>query len=169
MPYPGQQRRNSLRYPGYDYAQPGSVFVTVCTAGKQCLFGQVVDGEMRHSPAGVEAVRFWQAIPDHFPGVALDVFVVMPDHLHGIIHCGSDPGIASGASSVGSVLRWYKASVVEGFRIGVRHNGWEPYDRHLWQRDYYDRIIRTDTELAAIRAYIEGNPGRWWERMQGQS
>ena len=84
------RRRNSLRYPGYDYAQPGAVFVTVCTAGKQRLFGSVEDGQMIHSPSGAMVAIRWQAIPDRFPDVDIDAFVVMPDHIHGIVLCVHD-------------------------------------------------------------------------------
>lgn len=110
------------------------------------------------------AVAHWRAIPGQFPTVEIDSVVVMPDHLHGILLCGTDPDIEDLKATVGNVVRWYKSSVVESFRQGVSNDGWDPYDRRLWQRDYHDRIIRTDAELATIRAYIEGNPGRWWVR-----
>lgn len=162
------QRRNSLRYPGYDYAQPGAIFVTICTSGKQLLFGSVEDGQMVLNPAGAMAVELWQAIPRQFAETGIDAFVVMPDHIHGIVICGTDSH-GNAPTTVGEVIRWFKASVVEAYRSGVAHHEWTPYDRHLWQRDYHDRIIRTDAELAAIRAYVEGNPGRWWERHRNES
>lgn len=108
----------------------------------------------------------WQAISERFPDVGIDAFVVMPDHIHGIVLCGIDPDTDAPNATVGNVVRWFKASVVEAYRSGVLHHNWEPYDRHLWQRAYRDRIIRTDEECSAIRTYIEGNPGRWWERHQ---
>lgn len=162
----GQQprRRNSLRYPGYDYAQPGSVFVTVETAKGQRLFGAVADGLMELSPAGELASKRWQAIPERFPTVAVDGFVVMPDHIHGIVMCGVDPDAEGPQTTVGEVVRWFKTSVHSAYGTGVKSDGWSPYDGKLWHRDYFDRIIRTDAELAAIRAYIEDNPRKWWER-----
>ena len=159
-----RRRRNSLRYTGYDYAQPGAVFVTVCTAGRQRLFGSVMDGRMVHSPAGALVVERIRSIPARFPGVAVDAFVVMPDHLHGIVVCGAGTDEGGLRATVGDVVRWLKTSVSRLYGAGVNEAGWPPYDRQLWQRDYYDRIIRTEAELAAIRAYIDGNPGRWWER-----
>ena len=79
------RRRNSLRYPGYDYAQPGGVHVTICTEHRQHLLGIVRDGEMTCSAAGVAAIETWDAIPARFPTVMVDGSVVMPDHLHGIL------------------------------------------------------------------------------------
>jgi REP element-mobilizing transposase RayT len=152
-----------LRYPGYDYAQPGAVYITVCTYERQHLFGCVDQGLMRLNYGGSLVTDRWQAIPAAFPEIGLDAWVVMPDHLHGIVFCGTDPD-ARRNRTVGEAVRWFKASVVEGWRIGVRDQGWPRYDRHLWQRDYHDRILRTERELETRRRYIEGNPGRWWEK-----
>ena len=159
---PDRRRVNSHRYPVYDYAQPGMVFITVCTAGRQHLFGQVEQHGVVLSPAGDAVTQWWQGIPERCPGVAVDAFIVMPDHLHGILAMGSDPDVTA-APTTGDVVRWLKNALLRDYADGVRRAGWEPYDRALWQRDYYDRIIRTDSELAARRAYIVTNPSRWWE------
>jgi REP element-mobilizing transposase RayT len=158
------RRRNSLRYPGYDYAQPGSVFVTVETARGQRLFGAVVDGLVSHSPAGVVAMERWRGIPQHYPMVAIDAFVVMPDHIHGIVMCGVVPDAEAARATVGDVVRWFKTSMSAAYRMGVKKEGWPPYNGQLWHRDYHDRIIRTDAEFVAIQVYIEANPAKWWER-----
>lgn len=158
------RRRNSLRYAGYDYGQPGAAFVTICTSGRQPLLGLVQNGQMAHSQAGQVAVARWQAIPKRFAAVDIDAFVVMPDHIHGIVFTGTNPDEAALSTAVGDVVRWFKSAVQADYRHGVAHRDWPAYDRHLWQRGFHDRIIRTDAELAHIRRYIEGNPGRWWER-----
>jgi putative transposase len=82
---PDKHRRRSLRLQGYSYAQAGAYFVTVCTHNRECLFGEIVDGEVRLSEMRTIAEECWRAIPNHFPNVALDVFVVMPNHVHGIM------------------------------------------------------------------------------------
>jgi len=158
------RRRNSLRYPGYDYAQPGTVFMTIDTAARQRLFGAVIDGHLVHSSAGTMAMAQWQGIPERFPATTLDAFVVMPDHVHGILMTGVDPEPDVTKATVGEVVRWFKTAVYAAYGTGVREEGWPPYDGQLWHRDYHDRIVRNDAELAAIRAYIAGNPGRWQER-----
>jgi REP element-mobilizing transposase RayT len=83
--YPQKHHRRSIRLKGYDYTQPGAYYVSLCTEARQCLFGDVVKGEMRLNSLGHIAFTCWQAIPDHFPHIELDVFVVMPNHLHAIL------------------------------------------------------------------------------------
>ena len=78
-------RRKSLRLPGFDYTQPYAYFVTICTHQRRQLFGAIYDGAMQHSSLGTLAVACWAAIPTHYPGVLLDEYVVMPDHLHGML------------------------------------------------------------------------------------
>jgi REP element-mobilizing transposase RayT len=79
------RRRRSLRLQGYDYAQAGAYFVTTCTQNRTCLFGEVADGSMRLNSAGELAATVWNNVLERFPGIELDMFVVMPNHLHGII------------------------------------------------------------------------------------
>jgi len=116
------------------------------------------------SPAGEMATHTWSQIPDRFPTVDIDVFIVMPDHIHGLIMTGVDPELDDPRATVGAVVRWFKASVVEAYRIGVADQGWPRYEVGLFQRRFYDRIMRSDAEIANRRRYIEGNPGRWWEK-----
>jgi REP element-mobilizing transposase RayT len=160
------RRRNSLRHPDHDYAQPGAVFVTICTHGRQHLFGAVEDGSVVLSRAGLLAADRWRAIPGRFPGVMIDVSVVMPDHVHGILFTGTNLGAEP--ATVGDVVRWFKASVHAAYREGVRQSGWPPYEPYLWQRNYHDRIIRSKAELVATRSYIEANPERWQARVGAQ-
>jgi REP element-mobilizing transposase RayT len=158
------RRRNRLRYPGYDYAQPGAIFVTLWTEDRQSLFGSVDEGRMVMNAIGEMVDACWHWIPSRFPAIGIDAWVVMPDHLHGILFPGSDPIQQEPSSSVGDVVRWFKNATIRAYRDGVRTEGWEPYDRHLWQDKFHDRIIRSEIELETVRAYIVGNPGRWWER-----
>jgi putative transposase len=163
------RRRDRLRYPGYDYAQPGTVFVTICCRWRQPLFGTVDDGHVFLTPAGAMVAASWQRIPDKYGEIRLDAFVVMPDHLHGVLVAGSDPDGTGQPASVGDAVRWFKTVTVRAYRDGIRAEGWERYDQHLWQDKFHDRIIRSDAELAAVRAYIAANPARWWERQQADA
>lgn len=156
------RRRNSLRYPGHDYSQPASVFVTIDAHEKQRLFGKVIDGHMSPSPAGVKAAALWRGIPERFPAIDIDAFVVMPDHIHGILFCGVAE--SSLKTTVGDVVRWFKSSLYAAYGAGVKREGWPPYNGKLWHRDYHDRIIRDDAEFETIRAYITANPVRWREK-----
>lgn len=80
-----QRNHRSIRLKGYDYSRRGAYFVTICVHKRACLFGEIVDGEMVLNDAGSVAAKCWHAIPDHFPHVILDTFVVMPNHVHGIL------------------------------------------------------------------------------------
>jgi len=86
MPYdPTRHHRRSIRLKGYDYSQAGAYFVTICTQDRACLFGKVVNGEMRLNDAGRMVLAEWNMLPERFPHVVLDAFVVMPNHVHGIV------------------------------------------------------------------------------------
>lgn len=160
------RRRNRLRYPGYDYAQPGAVFVTICTYGRQPLFGTVDQGRMAHSPVGAMVLAGWRRIPGTFPVIGLDACVVIPDHVHGLLFMGTEPEPGDELPTVGDIVRWFKSVTVRAYSDGVRAHGWAPYERHLWQGKFHDRIVRSEAELGAIRAYIDGNPARWWEQQE---
>jgi REP element-mobilizing transposase RayT len=136
-----------LRYPGYDDAGPGAVFVTICTHGRQPLLGAVDRGQMVLTAAGDIVTACWQRIPCKYPAIGLDAMVVMPDHLHGILFIGVDPELAEARTTVGDAVRWFKAVTVRAYRDGVLTQDWEPYERHLWQDKFHDRIIRDPGEL----------------------
>jgi len=176
---PQKHRRRSIRLPGYDYAQPGAYFITVCTHNRACLFGEVVDGEMRLNDLGHIVKRCWLEIPTHFPHATLDAYVVMPNHVHGIIiitdHAGvgvgarnlsplpspSPPRSPSGATPFRTPSRTI-GSMIRGFKIGVTKWARQHADiRTVWQRNYYEHIIRDDSSLHRIRTYIAHNPSRW--------
>jgi len=82
---PDKHHRRSIRLQGYDYSQPGIYFITICTKNHECLFGEILNGEMRLNDFGKIAHQCWLEIPNHFPHIQLDEFVIMPDHIHGII------------------------------------------------------------------------------------
>ena len=108
-------RRNQVRYPRYDYGQPGSVFVTICTSGRQPLFGVVTDEMVSLSPVGQMVHDAWNRVPDRFPGVLLDEWIVMPDHLHAVLMIGADPASPFSTATVSDVVRWFKSSTVAAF------------------------------------------------------
>jgi putative transposase len=270
---PERHRRRSMRLKGYDYSQAGAYFVTICTQGRACLFGEVVDGEMRLNDAGRMVVAEWERLPALFPNVVLDAFVVMPNHIHGIVIL-TDPaddatdgataigatisgattgGAATGGATtrvaptrvgddanpvgaglvpapstmagddadsvgaglvpapstmaggnadsvgaglvpapsvpaqsvpapstpapstpapsapapstptptLGDVIGAFKSRVTVEYIRGVKTFGWTPFDRRLWQRNYYEHIIRNEETLNCIRRYIAENPIRW--------
>jgi REP element-mobilizing transposase RayT len=168
---PGAHRRRTIRLWGYDYSQSGMYFITICTEDCKCLFGNIVDGKMCLNDTGQAAGQCWSAIPSHFPYVTLGEFVVMPNHIHGIIalgekhlSCNVSFDDAVGAKNF-SPLRGTSrtiGSIVRGFKIGVTK--WARSNtsvREIWQRNYWEHIIRGEAELMNIREYIRNNPARW--------
>ena len=165
---PPLPRRQPLRLPAYDYTQAGAYFVTLCTHQHQCLFGEIVQDAMRLNAAGRVVVQCWQAIPEHFPQLILDCFVVMPNHVHGILLFRGCEEIAGANGD--SPLRGARpkgtsntlGSVVRGFKIGVtkwfRQNS--PV-QNVWQRNFYEHVIRDEPGLTGIREYIANNPLQW--------
>lgn len=146
-----------LRLRGHDYSAPGSYFVTVCTDGRVCYFGDVEEDQMALSPAGVVIESWWWSIPRRFPGTLLDAMVLMPNHVHGIVMTGTDPEFS--VFPLGEISGWFKSHSARDYGVGVRLEGWPRYDGHFWQQGYYDRIVRSDRELDRFRRYIAANPG----------
>lgn len=163
---PAIHHRRSIRLQGHDYAGGGAYFVTLCVADHRPLFGTVVNGRMALNDAGRAAAACWRAIPDHFPQAILDEWIVMPDHVHGIIvirRDGHPVAIrANNHSPLCSPLPHGTSrtlgSIIRGFKIGVTKvlGGDSP-----WQHNYYDIIVRDARALDNIRCYIRDNPTHW--------
>ena len=166
MPQSLAHRRKHIRLKEYDYSQAGAYFVTICTKDRAYRFGEIVNGTMQANSL-VAVVRLcWNDLPNHYPNVELDEFVIMPNHVHGIIILLDDlEGAASrrpnaGAGKprpcLGNVVAYFKYQTAK--RINEL-NGTP--DAPFWQRGYYDHIVRTDRSLTQIREYIAHNPRRW--------
>ncbi|MBK9940136.1 MAG: hypothetical protein IPP13_00735 [Kouleothrix sp.] len=237
MPYdPNKHHRRSIRLPGYDYTRPGAYFITICTHGRAALFGAIDGAAIALNDAGRMVEYWWAELGHKFPTIAIDAFVVMPDHIHGIIVIGAgddatainapdhdprvgadwhirphpdatainapdhDPRIGAdwhirphpdattinapdhdpriGADwhirphpdatsatphtsmSVPRAIHWFKIMTTTGYIRHVKQHGWPPFDTRVWQRNYYERIVRSERELAAVRRYIAANPAR---------
>jgi len=158
--------RSSLRLRGYDYSDPGAYFVTICTDQRICYFGNIVDGIMISFPV-IDVVReIWLDIPKQFLYVDLDAFIIMPNHIHGIVVVRKElmNQVSSEAKSwismknsnqmLGKIIRYFKA---KSARI-IHDSGFPRFD---WQPNYFERVVRSPRELNAIREYIINNPIRW--------
>jgi putative transposase len=140
-------RRRSLRLPEFDYSTPGAYFVTVCARNRQCLFGEIADGKMEPDALAELVAGCWNEIPSHFPNAGLDAFIVMPNHIHGIL-LFSDAGVGC--------IRPLQM-VVGSFKAAVSRKAGFP----VWQRNYYEHVIRCEAELNLVRHYIQDNPAHW--------
>lgn len=168
---PGRHHRRSIRLKGYDYSQAGAYFITICTQDRVCLFGEIVDGEMRLNDMGRMVEFTWFDLPNHVDGLVLDAFVVMPNHVHGIlviVGAGSTEPAPTGSAptvpNTGGEKRHGLPEIVRQFKTfssrrinEYRHTPGMP----VWQRNYYEHIIRNEESLNRIRQYIADNPLQW--------
>jgi len=214
---PLADHRQSIRLPGYDYGQAGAYFITVCVAGRRRILGSVRGGIMRLSDAGRAVQGAWERLPSHYPHVRLDAFVIMPNHVHGIVMLasgdeprtgrGRDVGMDRDVGEVGAGLRPAPTvaratipttrDVPPGHGVPIARATIPPtrdvpmyHRRHalpeiirafksfsarainlgrgtpgarLWQRNYYESIVRDERHLEAVRRYIRENPAVWGE------
>ena len=166
--YNERYRVGSARRAGYDYSQAGGYFITICTKNREHLFGEIqpataalTDAYLDGNEMAVRAWECWQQIPQHFPFVEPDAFVVMPDHVHGVLFIYRPDDYAEKPETSFGPQSNNLASIVRGFKVGVKAWATRQGLVFAWQPCYYDRVIRTETELEKIRDYINGNPNRW--------
>ncbi|MDO4782693.1 MAG: hypothetical protein Q4A09_05670 [Capnocytophaga felis] len=189
---PEIHKRRSVRLKDFDYSREGLYFITICCQNKAHYFGEIIDGEMRLNEIGEIAQKCWRDIPNHFKNVLLHSFVVMPNHIHGIIeivtrvganqhlphnetanhhsphnettnqHLPDDNGakylspLRGTSNTIGSIVRGFKIGVTKWVRVNT--------DIHqIWQRNYYEHIIRNEESYFKIHEYIENNPAKWEE------
>jgi len=176
-----KHHRRSIRLKGYDYTSAGMYFITICTYQRECLFGEIVDGEMQLNELGKVTQNYWQRLPLYFT-VELDAFIVMPNHLHGILLLcdkwgrgealgqelppdstilvpNASPLQANGTKpgSIGAMIQNFKSVSTQKInRLFYRRN-----HRQVWQRNYYEHIIRNEKSLHHVRQYIHHNPISW--------
>ncbi len=179
---PSQSRRRSIRLRNYDYGQTGGYFVTICVQEQKCLFGKIIDGQMQLNEIGKIVIECWDSIPQHFLSAELDLCVVMPNHVHGIIllktvgaraprpYPHSQPNRTSAVPSpvlpnrrtkihlptLGQVVAYFK---YQSTKCINQHR--DMPGTRIWQRNYYDHVIRDDIDLQRIRQYITDNPMQW--------
>jgi len=162
----------SNRWASWDYSSNAAYFVTICTIQESHDFGEISFNEMKFTPLGQAAVDCWLQIPDHFPDVYVDGFVVMPNHVHGIVIINKSSVETQNFASLQKTAPQTSmnkfgpqsrnlASIIRGYKIGVtkfaRQNG-IPF---VWQPRYYDHVIRNEDEYRRVWQYIHDNPQRW--------
>ena len=172
MPFnPDIHHRRSVRLLGWDYSSPGVYYITICTHRRECLFGGVITGEMRLNQFGDAADACWRAITDHTQCIELDEWVVMPNHIHGLIvildtsvgarhavplHQSQEVFGKPKPDSLSTVVRSFKSAVTRQINT-LRNTSGAP----VWQRSFYDHIVRTQSDIDQIRLYIPENPMQW--------
>ena len=177
--YSPEYHRRSIRLPFYDYAQVGAYFVTICVQNKGCILGEIVNEEMRLNEPGRMVEEWWKGLKKKFSSAEIDGYVVMPNHFHGILVILRNPVMTTrvgaapcgrpekeghphrGAPTLGNIIGWFKTMTTNEYIRGVKNRGWATFPGKLWQRNYYEHVIRDEEELNKIREYIILNPKKW--------
>ena len=171
-------RIKSIRLPNRDYSSDGAYYITICTKNRECFLGEIINGKMVLSEMGKTVTKFWYKIPQYFGNVVLDEFVIMPDHVHGIVIINNEQcrdainrvstkiineqrgGITKNhnpmlSKSLSTIIRWYKG------RSSYEINKIQNKIYFAWQTRFHERIIRNEHELNIKRKYIINNPINW--------
>jgi REP element-mobilizing transposase RayT len=156
---------------GYDYKQAGAYFVTICKQNRDSLFGAVADDNVQLNDADRMIEHWWFELDRKFSTVETDEFVDMPNHFHGIVviagvtvgadlRVGPDPEGAHVGAPLPTIVQWFKTMTTNEYIGEVKTQGWLPFRGKLWQRDYYEHVIRENESLNRIQQYITDNPSR---------
>jgi putative transposase len=157
-----QPHRRPTRLKNYNYSSVGAYFVTVCTYNRECVLGSIIDGEMHLGEYGriVEAV--WHELPNHYQYVYLDEFIIMPNHIHGIIIL--QDAVGEGLKPSPTMRRHALTEIIRGLKTfsarGINSSRNTPGKR-VWQRSYHEHVIRSGTDLQSIREYTVNNTLQW--------
>ena len=177
---PNIHHRRSIRLKGYDYSQSGLYFVTIVTQNRDNFFGDIANGTLKLNDAGKMIETEWLKLPQRFKNIELHQYAVMPNHFHGIIQIvgatlvvaqnetahsekGQPQGIAPtiAPTTLGDMVGAFESITTVEYIRGVKNNGWQPFDGKLWQRNYWEHIIRNENEYNRISQYIIDNPAKW--------
>lgn len=183
---PDIHKRKSIRKKGYDYSQSGLYFITICVQDRKCLFGQIRKNGMELNDAGKMIEIEWINLINRFPNIKLHNHIVMPNHFHGILEItvgatlvvasenvvapenvvlakqiGQPQGVAPTAKTIGDMMDALKSITTVEYIRGVKNMGWHRFDGILWQRNYYEHIIRDEQSFQNISNYIVNNPAKW--------
>ena len=152
MNKPSSQRRGLRRLPHFDYTSATAYFVTICTHDKDCSLSVLENGQVVLTDIGLIVERFWTSLPQHY-SIVLDTFVIMPNHLHGVLFTQGEAGHRPALHEIVRSFKTFSANAVNK----VLGTSGQPF----WQRNYYERVIRNERELHKVREYIINNPMKW--------
>lgn len=162
MDLPKRPNRRSIRLKGYDYSRSGAYFITICAQNRECLFGEIENGKMILSDAGRVVVETWEWLSLQYDHVELDIWAVMPNHLHGIIvilddgRGGSRTDPTGKRKPIGRLIGAFKTVSSKRINEMCKTPG-----AKIWQRNYYEHIIRNEKDLETAREYIMNNLKKW--------
>jgi REP element-mobilizing transposase RayT len=173
--------RKSIRLKGYDYLQAGLYFITICAQNRVCLFGEIIEADLRDcqkmilNDAGKMVQKWYYELENKFNDIKCLEMVIMPNHFHCIIEnvntvqsvVGADLSVCPKTmgehvgSSLYAVVQWFKTITTNEYIRGVKYKNWQSFDKKMWQRNYWEHIVRNENEYMRIAKYIIENPLKW--------
>ena len=150
-------QRKSIRLKTYNYKQDGFYFITICVQNKESLLGKITENEHIVYDAGLMIEKTWNDLAKYYKGVVAHEFVIMPNHIHGIIE------LQSSTIDIPTVIQRFKSFTTKQYIDGVNNLNWQPFCKKLWQRNYYEHVVRNEESLEVLRNYIIDNPLKWEE------
>ena len=147
--------RKSIRLKNYDYGCNGLYFITICTKNREHLLGHISNESHVIYDAGMMIELVWQNLPNYYGGIETHDFVVMPNHVHGIIE------LKNSDLELSEIVRRFKTFTTYNYINGVYDYQWKSFSKKLWQRNYHEHIIRSDASLEKLQHYIWNNPLKW--------
>jgi putative transposase len=168
-------KRKNIRLKDFDYSQNAYYFITICTQNREHFFGQVINGEMVLNHAGEMVEKICLKLENEFPYIKIDKYVFMPNHFHVIIAIVGADSISArnqinvsinqadieSAPTIGDIIQCFKRQTTIEYIKGVKNGIYPPFKNRIWQRGYYDHIIRNEQDYKEIGEYIENNPLKW--------
>ncbi len=184
---PNIHNRRSIRLKGYDYSQAGLYFITICCQNRDCFFGEILNNEMILNDAGKMVDDEWLKLRERFPNIQLHEYIIMPNHFHAILEIveatpvvvsnddnaqndnvvekghprGVDPTVNAMAKTLGDMVGAFQSITTVKYINGVKTKNWKQFNKKLWQRNYWEHIIRNEKSLHNISEYIINNPKNW--------
>ncbi len=174
---PDIHHRKSIRLKGYDYSSEGLYFITICTQNKEYLFGEIVNGEMILNGAGLMVEKIYKELSIYFKNINFEEYVIMPNHFHCIIKIvdmvgvplvgtqmsGNNRATTRVAPTIGDIIGAFKSLTTVEYIKMVKNNQLPSFDKQVWQRNYYENIIRNEKAYLKVMEYIKDNPLKWDE------
>ena len=154
----------------FDYSKNGAYFITIVTQNRNCLFGSIVDDEMVLNDAGKMVAQVCEEMPDIIPDLSISPYQIMPNHIHAIIFIEHSVGSGLRARpkdskepniSLFEIVARFKSITTNRYIYGVKNLGWSVFKQRLWQRSFYEHVIRNERDHQAIVDYVLANPMNW--------
>jgi REP element-mobilizing transposase RayT len=170
IPDPNSPKRKIHHLKDFDYSQNGAYYITIVTYNRSCLFGSIIDDEMMVNDAGEMVSQVLEAMPDVIPDLAISPHQIMPNHIHAILIIEHSVGSGFRArpeeseepnTSLFDIVARFKSLTTNRYIYGVKNLGWPVFEQRLWQRSFYEHVIRNEREHQAISDYILSNPMNW--------